>query len=72
MAYYEGPETYHASYGVLVRHKNINNLNQLDEFEEANFAQLSALIRINETVSKVYTLFMYLSIHILTNFIFFL
>ena len=71
MAYYEGPETYHASYGVLVRHKNINNLNQLDEFEEANFAQLSALIRINETVSKVFKLLMYLScIHII-SFIFF-
>jgi hypothetical protein len=34
---------------------------RVDEFEEANFAQLSALVRINETVSKVYKLLMYLS-----------
>lgn len=48
VAYYQGPEYYHASYGVIVKNITNTNLNEcLDEF-----LKLSALIRINETVSK--------------------
>lgn len=53
MAYYEGPDYYHASYGVIVRKKNLNNINLADEYDNQSFTQLSALLRINETVSKV-------------------
>ena len=49
VAYYEGPDSYHASFGIMVRHLDLNELNNPKTDE---FSKLSALIRINETVSK--------------------
>ena len=49
MAYYGGPEKYHSSYAIKVKHLDLNNLSLTND----PFTQFSALIRINETVSKV-------------------
>ena len=58
----EGPDRHHASYSMRVKKKDLKNLqeeydadlNELhDADEEDSFTQFSALIRINETVSKV-------------------
>jgi tRNA-splicing endonuclease subunit Sen2 len=62
LAYFEGPDRHHASYSIRVKRKDLKDLQEefdsdLDEFHAANlendqFTQFSALIRINETVSK--------------------
>ncbi len=64
MAYFEGPDRYHASYSIRVKKKNIKNLreelsNETDLFHDddnefESYTQFSALVRINETASKVY------------------
>ena len=66
MAYFEGPDRYHASYSIRVKKKNLKNLheelnNETDLFDDDNeselYTQFSALVRINETASKVCNLF---------------
>ena len=61
MAYLEGPDRHHASYSVRVKKKDLKKLQE--EFSESDvlndlnedelFTQFSALVRVNETVSKV-------------------
>ena len=61
MAYLEGPDRHHASYSVRVKKKDLKKLQE--EFSESHvlndlnedelFTQFSALVRVNETVSKV-------------------
>jgi glutamyl/glutaminyl-tRNA synthetase len=62
VAYYQGPEQYHASYAIRVKSKDISKLkNELDlntEFEDEQeeteeLTQFAALLRLNETASKV-------------------
>ena len=53
VAYYKGPEQYHASYGIRVKQSDLKYLTMNEENQE-DFTNLSALIRINETVSKVF------------------
>ena len=50
MVYYGGPEKYHSSYALRVKHVDLNNFD-LNVNEEVS--QFSAFVRINETVSKV-------------------
>lgn len=53
VCYYKGPEQYHSSYAVLVKHSDLNSFEKLDERDD--FTKMSSLIRINETVSKVFS-----------------
>ncbi len=60
VAYFEGPDRYHASYSIRVKAKDLQKLDQelsgnaenLDDLDET-MTQFSALVRINETASKV-------------------
>jgi len=64
--YFDGPDKYHSSYSIRVKHKDLKDLkNELDSTKtsrafdydknETEIAtQFAALVRINETVSKVY------------------
>ena len=54
MAYYQGPDRYHASYSIRVKPVNLDKLeeNESNSFEN-EFTHFFALVRINETVGKV-------------------
>ena len=61
MAYLEGPDHHHASYSMRVKKKDLKTLQREfnetvvlnDINEDELFTQFSALVRVNETVSKV-------------------
>lgn len=50
MVYYKGPDRYHASMSVRVKGQD---LSKLDQEQDEEITQFSALVRINETASKV-------------------
>ena len=52
VVYYGGPDQYHASYAVRVVPVDLIKASSDSGFEQ--FTQFTSLIRINETVSKVY------------------
>ena len=51
MAYFKGPEEYHASYGIKIKSFDLNNIKEANMNEE--LIKFSSLVRINETASKV-------------------
>ena len=67
MAYLEGPDRHHASYSIRVKKKDLKILQQefneeivlKDINEDELFSQFCALVRINETVSKVIEFFLF-------------
>jgi len=51
VAYFKGPEQYHASYGIKIKIFDLSEITQANMNEE--FIKFSSLIRINETAAKV-------------------
>ncbi len=59
VAYYEGPDRYHASYSVCVKTEDLHDASsQLEKTTEQDITQFTALVRVNETTSKVTALFL--------------
>jgi len=61
VTYLEGPDRHHATYSVRVKKKDLKKLQEEftkdviinDINEDEMFTQFAALVRVNETVSKV-------------------
>ncbi len=54
MAYFKGPEKYHASYGIQIKSIDLSKINNKNmNLVELDLIKCSSLVRINETASKV-------------------